>query len=241
MRCSSCGRESPAGFAFCGYCGSPLLWACPRCGCENTAESSICDRCRTDYLGQQRIISEGERRFAVILFADLAHFTRISEHLDPEQVTRLINGCLDCVGQAVVEYGGRVDKYTGDGLVAVFGAPVSHADDPVRALKAALAMQEEIGRLDLALPVPPLALHIGAACGPVVAARMGSRERKEYTVIGTAVNLASRLEALSDAGQILVSESLWRLTRHRFAFEPVPLEDESGFDAGKVFELVELT
>jgi hypothetical protein len=174
----------------------------------------------------------------VVLFADIAEFTRLSEDLNPEQVTRLANCCLDRMGQIVARHGGHVDKYTGDGLVGLFGAPLSHEDDPSRALRAAMAMQEEISQLDLGLPVPQLALHIGAACGPVVAARMGSRKRKEYTVIGTAVNLASRLESLSDAGQILVSEHLWRLTQHRFAFELVPVEDEVGLEVDQVHELV---
>ena len=238
MQCSSCGKEIPAGFAFCGYCGAPLFWTCPGCGHANRGETPVCDRCRAHLLERRKVVPAGERRFAAVLFADLAEFTRISEGLDPEQVTRLVNGCLDCMGQAVVRCGGQVNKYTGDGLVAVFGAPLSHENDPIRALRAAVAMQQEIGRLDLALPLPPLALHVGAACGPVVAARMGSRERKEYTVIGTAVNLASRLEALSDAGQILVGERLWHLTRHRFTFKPVPLEDEIELDGARVFELV---
>lgn len=238
MQCSYCGGKNPEGFTFCGHCGTPLPRICTRCGADISRGSIVCDRCGADLSGYQMSNLGGERRFVVVLFADIVDFTRLSENLDPEQVTRLANRCLDCMGQAVARHGGHVEKYTGDGLVGVFGAPVSHEDDPVRALEAAMAMQEEIGELDLALPVPRLALHIGAACGPVVAARVGSREWKEYTVIGTAVNLASRLEALSGGGQILVSGSLRRLIAHRFVFDRVVLDDEVGLDGVEVFELV---
>ncbi len=243
MQCPSCGAENPPGFTFCGHCGSPFTHVCPRCGFDNPAGVFACHRCGSDLLSRRtpsaRTALEGERRFAVILFADIAGFTRLSEGLDPEEATWLVNRCLDEMTIAVVRYGGQVDKYIGDGLMGVFGAPVSHEDDPVRALRAALAMREQISSLRFSPQVPPLALHIGAACGSVVAAEMGSQRRKEYTVIGTAVNLAAHLEDASAPGQILISQDLHRLSEHAFEFQPMLLSDVRGLEGTvQAFELL---
>jgi class 3 adenylate cyclase len=216
---------------------------CPRCGSDNPTDTPVCSRCGSRLADQQaapaRSGAEGERRFAVILFADIAGFTRISDGLDPEEVTWLVNRCLDEMSRAVVSHGGRVDKYTGDGLMGVFGAPTSRDDDPVRALRAALAVRERVSLLRLGPHIPSLALHVGAACGSVVAAEIGGRERKQYTVIGRAVNVASRLEDASAPGQILVAESLQRLTAQAFEFRPIVLMDARGLAEGtRVFELI---
>jgi len=243
MRCTSCGMENPPGFSFCGHCGVRLLQPCPRCGLKNPAGIPFCARCGADLLEGRPLALrgrvEGERRFVVALFADIAGFTRLSERLDPEEVTSMVNRCLDDMTRAVVRYGGRVDKYTGDGLMAVFGAPVGHEDDPVRALRAALVMQERIAGVRFGPQLTPLALHIGAACGYVIAAEVGSEGRREYTVIGTAVNLAARLEEASTPGQTLVSEHLQRLAGHVFEFRPVLLPDVAGMEGPvRAFELL---
>jgi len=177
----------------------------------------------------------------VTLFADIAGFTRLSESLDPEEATALVNICLDEMTTAVVQQEGRVDKYTGDGLMAVFGVPVAHEDDPERALRAALEMRERVASLELGPGVSPIALHVGLACGQVVAAGVGGRGRREYTVIGLSVNLAARLEEVSAPGQILVSEELARLTDAVFVFLDVPSLSSLPGWGGEVraFELVE--
>lgn len=224
MQCPSCGGENPPDFVFCGHCGAPLPRRCPHCGFENPPGFSFCGRCGADLLitsvlAPQRAL-EGERRFAVILFADMAGFTRMSEQLDPEEVTSLINLCLDEMTDAVLRHGGRVDKYIGDGLMAVFGVPTAHEDDPERALRAALMMRERVKELHLGLEIPSISLHIGLACGEVVAAGVGGKGYREYTVIGTSVSLAARLEEASAPGQILVSEDMARLTERAFVFRP---------------------
>ncbi len=233
MRCSSCGKENPAGFSFCGHCGATLSPLCPYCGLVNPPGFSFCGHCGAD-LSQASLASlqstlEGERRFVVVMFADIAGFTRLSEKLDPEEATKLVNRCLDEMTNTVVQHGGRVDKYTGDGLMAVFGAPTAHEDDPERALRAGLAMWEAMEQMASAADSPPISLHLGIACGQVVAAGVGGQGRREYTVIGTAVNLAARLEEVSAPGQILVSEEIARLMGHTFAFRPVVLPRLHGY------------
>ncbi len=224
MRCGFCKADNPRGFSFCGYCGHPLPALCPRCGLENPRDFSFCGHCGADL---SQLISasstsalEGERRFAVILVADIAGFTPLTERLDAEAAAGLVNRCLDEMTRVVVQRGGRVDRYTGDGLVAVFGAPTAHEDDPERALRAASAMQEAVGEIEFD-GVSSLSLHIGLACGQVVAAGVGGEGRWEYTVVGTPVNRAYRLQELSAPGQTLVCEELVRLTEGDFSFSPL--------------------
>ncbi len=244
MRCPSCGEENPQGVAFCGHCGEPLPKVCPRCGAENPRRFSFCGRCGADLSemapNATRPSLEGERRFVVVLFADIAGFTRLSEQLDAEEATTLVNRCLGEMTEAVIRQGGRVDKYTGDGLMAVFGAPVAREDDPERAVRAALAMERSVDTLKLDLGIPQVSLHIGLACGQAVAAEVGGAGRREYTVIGRSVNLACRLQEVSAPGQILVSTDLARLTGHIFPFRRLLLPHLQGWEGQvEAYEVVE--
>ena len=152
----------------------------------------------------------GERRQVTVLFADLAGFTQLSNSLDAEDVHGLLNRYFAVADGVIERNGGHVDKHMGDGLMAVFGAPVAHADDPERAVRAALDIRAAVAELD-----PPLSVHIGIASGSVVASGMGSDQHSEYTVIGDAVNLAARLQDLAEGGEILVSEPVQRFLADR--------------------------
>ncbi len=150
----------------------------------------------------------GRRRQVTILFADLAGYTQLSSKLDPEEMHNLLNAYFTAVDQIIEEQGGTVDKHIGDGVMAVFGAPVAHSDDPLRALRASSnihgamsLLSEKTGR--------DLKAHIGIASGVVVASQTGSERHVEYTVTGDSVNLASRLDNLAKPGQTLVSESVY--------------------------------
>jgi len=234
MRCPSCNLENPSDFVFCGRCGSALPRLCPNCGLENPSTNQFCGYCGTKLVrpsaASLQTSLEGERRFAVVLFADIAGFTRLSEQLDAEEATTLVNQCLEQLTEIVVQHGGRVDKYVGDAIMAVFGAPASHEDDPERALRTALAMREAVSNLRFEMDIPQPLLHIGVAYGQVVAAGVGGRGRKEYTVIGAAVNLASRLEDASAPGQILVGKDLAQLAEHLFVLEPIMLPYVHGLE-----------
>ncbi|HCA80742.1 MAG TPA: hypothetical protein DEP53_13520, partial [Bacteroidetes bacterium] len=150
---------------------------------------------------------EGERRQVTVIFADISGFTALSERLDPEEVASLVNDCLKELVLAVYQYEGMVDKFIGDCIMAVFGAPVALEDDADRALRATLSMRERLqgfNRRWIEKLGQPLDLHIGVNTGMVIAGNVGSDLRMSYTVIGDTVNTASRLEGAAKAGQVFV-------------------------------------
>jgi len=165
-----------------------------------------------------------DRRIVTVLFADLCGFTALSERLDPEDVRVFQNRLFSTLTAAIDRYGGFVEKYVGDAVMAVFGAPIAHEDDPERALRAALAMRDAVpGLLDAGLPGlagTGLQLHIGVHTGPVVAGTLGSDKRAAYAVTGDTVNTAARLQTAAEPGEILVSAATHALVQHAFAFVP---------------------
>ncbi|MGB3341053.1 MAG: adenylate/guanylate cyclase domain-containing protein [bacterium] len=154
---------------------------------------------------------EGERRNITVAFADLSGFTALSETMDPEDIANIINDFFTRMLKIVFKYEGSVDKFLGDALMVLFGAPIAHHDDPERAVRAALEMQQEMQRFNKENKAPtPLAMSIGINTGPAVALNVGSEDRMEYTVIGDAVNLAARLEGVSKAGEIIISHNTYQ-------------------------------
>src|SRR4030095_13193560 len=145
--------------------------------------------------------TEEERKVVTILFADVSGFTALLEKLDPEEVRNLINACFERLVPIVKKYEGTVDKFIGDEIMALFGAPVAHEKDPERALRAALEMMEAIAAFTRE-HTTALDIHIGVNTGYVIAGKIGARGRRDYSVIGDAVNLAARLEGASTNGHI---------------------------------------
>lgn len=192
MLCHSCGTTVPVGARFCPSCGSPVVAS-----------------------------AQGEeRRIVTVLFADLVGFTSLAEHMDPEQVKRLVDHCFERMVDVVAEFGGRVDKILGDGMLVLFGAPVAHEDDPERAVRAALRMQDGLSSVvtgpDKAR-VDEIRMRIGINTGEVL---VGTLAGTDYTAMGDVVNLASRLQALAPSGGVLVGETTHALTSHTFHYEP---------------------
>jgi class 3 adenylate cyclase len=161
-----------------------------------------------------------ERKLVTIVFADVSGFTALSEKLDPEKVRELINACFDWLVPVVQKYDGTIDKFIGDEIMALFGAPVAHEDDAERALRAALDMMDAIVAFNRANGTE-LGLHLGINTGLVVAGQIGGHNRRDYSVMGDAVNLAARLEDASSVGEIFVGPATYRLTQRIFDFEPV--------------------
>lgn len=159
---------------------------------------------------------EGERRQVTVLFGDLTGFTGLSRGVDPEKTHALLNRYFEIVDGIIRAYGGAIDKHIGDAVMAVFGAPVAHSDDPARATRAALDIHSE-----LAAMVPPLTAHIGIASGTVVASETGSDAHREYTVTGDAVNLAARLQDKAAPGETLVSEAVHHAADGGFDYSPI--------------------
>ncbi|MBL6954357.1 MAG: tetratricopeptide repeat protein [Alphaproteobacteria bacterium] len=153
---------------------------------------------------------EAERRQVTVLFADISGFTALSEQLGAEKTHALLSRFFAVCDAAVVRFGGAVDKHIGDAVMAVFGAPTAHTDDPERAVRAALELHRVSAELS-----PAISVHIGIASGQVVASRLGSATHTEYTVTGESVNLASRLTDLADPGETLASAAVARSLANR--------------------------
>lgn len=159
-----------------------------------------------------------ERRIVTTMFADISGFTAMAETMDPEAVRDVMNNCFERLVPIIEDYGGKVDKFIGDAIMALFGAPVALENDAERALRAALEMTAAVAQFNTQRGTD-LGLHFGINTGLIIAGGIGSPGRQEYSVMGDAVNLASRLEDASERGEILVGPDTYRLTAPLFEFE----------------------
>jgi len=174
----------------------------------------------------------GEIRNVAVLFADIRGFTALIEGMAPEAVITLINACMEKMSEAVEAEGGVVDKYVGDELMAVFGAPVSRGDDAGRAVRAAIRIQEGLADLNKrrrAEGADPIGVGVGVNSGKAVAGNMGSSNRLNYTVLGEEVNLASRLCAMAPAGEVYISEATAGEVNGTLSLEPIGAHQLKGF------------
>ncbi len=175
-----------------------------------------------------------------ILFADLSGFTVLAQSLDPEEVRELVGRFTVLVDGIVLGYGGSIDKHIGDAVMALFGAPVAHGDDPLRAARAALDIHDALARVNTGA-TRPLQAHIGIASGEVVAGTLGRAAAHDYTVLGDSVNLAARLVAIAEPGQTLLSDSVHRVLGGHGVCEAVGEMRLKGFDApARIWRLREL-
>jgi class 3 adenylate cyclase/tetratricopeptide (TPR) repeat protein len=222
--CASCGAAVRARDRFCPACGSPIAAAQgpslpPSAGGAAASSASL-------QVGALEASALAEQRKVVtILFADLSGSTPLGEKLDPEDLRGILAAYFNQLARQIRRYEGTIDKYIGDAVMAVFGAPLSHEDDAERAIRAALAMQLSIQTLNDDLERQHgvrLALRIGINTGEVVAGMLGGDVQSAYTVVGDAVNTAQRFESVAPLNQILVSETTRRLAIHSFEFETLP-------------------
>ena len=230
MTCASCGTENPDRARFCMDCGAALPMPCPACGTENPAAAKFCIECGTALAASATAPAPTaealpeERRKATIIFADLSGYTAVSERLDPERIKSLVDRALRRLGEEIERHGGSIDKYIGDNVMGVFGAPIAHEDDPERAVRAGLAMQAAMGEVNERISTDVGAsfeLRVGINSGEVLAGRVGDG----YTVIGDPVNVAARLQAAARPGTVVVGEITHRLTAAAIEYsELVPLE-----------------
>jgi adenylate cyclase len=160
----------------------------------------------------------GVNQTLTVLFADVRGFTRLAEHARPEQVVQLLNSYFSAMTEVIFAHGGTLDKYIGDGLMALFGAPTASPNDAANAVTAAVGMQRQIEALNVSLKaqgLPEISVGIGLHTGVATVGYIGSERRTEYTAIGDTVNLAARLEQNAAGGQILLSESVAEAAQHR--------------------------
>jgi adenylate cyclase len=157
----------------------------------------------------------GDKREVTVLFGDLRGFTPLAEQLDPADVVDILNSYLKLVIDAVFEFRGTLDKFRGDGFMAFFGAPIAREDDPLSAVRCALAIQERLAHIAF-VKFPEVRLHmgIGINTGIVIAGNIGSERRTDYTVIGNEVNTAQRFESNAGPGQILITGNTYERVKH---------------------------
>jgi len=251
MRCTKCGTEGQPHKRFCAECGSPLPISCPKCGAENAAESKFCADCGTPLASGAQSVAEqlrratsiahgisiapeqsdaalainGERKTVTALFADIKGSMELLENLDPEEARAIVDPALKLMIGAVHHYGGYIVQSTGDGIFALFGAPVAHEDHPQRALYTALRIQEEMRRYAIRLREAgnlPIEARVGVNTGEVVVRSLATGDgHVEYTPIGHSTSLAARMQALAPSGSIATADATRRLCEGYFTFKPL--------------------
>ncbi|GAB4424170.1 MAG: adenylate/guanylate cyclase domain-containing protein [Anaerolineae bacterium] len=255
QQCPVCSYGNQSEARFCLNCGTALGRSCPVCLEPIAPHSKFCGQCGTQLIRGRAVAAEplpeepallpgpladkirlaagrttGERREVTVLFLDISNFTTTSYYLDSEEIYILVDEAMALLVEVLQKYGGTVDKFTGDGLMALFGAPVAHENDPERAVRAAMEMQSALRPLGRRLKAShgfEFQARIGINTGSVIAGNLGSDVHMEYTVIGDTVNLAARLEAAAQPGTILVSHETYSQTRQLFDFEslsPFPVK-----------------
>jgi predicted ATPase/class 3 adenylate cyclase len=251
--CPTCRHDNREGAKFCDNCGTPLPRACPGCATPLRPAAKFCDECgrpvaapaaappapATPLSGQaptgytpkhlaDRILTarsaiEGERKQVTVVFVDCVGFTALASRLDPEDLHAIMDGCFQHLLDVVHRYEGTVNQFTGDGIMALFGAPLAHEDHAVRAVAAALAIQRAVGRYAETLRAQrglDFAVRIGVNSGPVVVGKIGDDLRMDYTAQGETVNLAARLQQVAPAGGVRLSEATMRLVSGYFVIQP---------------------
>jgi class 3 adenylate cyclase len=247
MKCPECQFKNREEAKFCGKCRAKLTRLCPACNSENPPENNFCDECGhdlwepkeappidfnqpqsytprhlADKILNNRSSIEGERKLVTVLFADVANYTSIAEKLDPEEVHQIMDGCFKILMDKIHKYEGTINQFTGDGVMALFGAPVAHEDHAQRACHAALSAQQamaEYGKKIREERGINFLMRIGLNSGPVVVGTIGDDLRMDYTAAGDTTNIAARLQSLAKQGTVLVSENAYRLTKDFFEYD----------------------
>ncbi len=248
MRCSLCSTELPLQARFCLNCGAPIIDRLTPDQKRTEDRFSLLQ----DYIPAElakKILTAGkkiesERRHVTVLFADVTGFTALSEKLDLEVVSTVLNDCFRGLISTVLKYEGTIDKFIGDGIMAIFGAPLAHENDPERAVRCSLEMLHDIERYNALSDTPlpaPLSLHVGLHSGMVIAGNVGSDLRMNYSVLGDTVNLASRLVELAPPGEIYMSSETFKLVSNLVIAEgPVATPVKGKLDPVSVYKVQSL-
>src|SRR6266540_4012486 len=223
--CSSCGAENAPGQKFCGECGAQLQSGCPSCGYANPPGQKFCGECGAALTAQAAVAAErppeapataSERRLVTILFADLVGFTTLSESRDAEEVRELLSRYFDTCSRLIGLYGGTVEKFIGDAVMAVWGTPVATEDDAERAVRAALDLVKAVSALGDEVGASELRVRAGVLTGEA-AVTIGATG--EGMVAGDLVNTASRIQSVAQPGSVFVGETTRRSSEQAIAYE----------------------
>ena len=240
MTCPGCGRENPATSRFCGGCGARLETLCAACQTPNPLANRFCHQCGAPvgtpeaeafaspraytpkHLADKILTSAtalaGERKQVTVLFVDVSGFTSLSERLDPEEVHGLMRRAFDLMLTEVHRYEGTVNQFLGDGIMALFGAPIAHEDHAQRAVHAALGIRRALEEWQAALAPRGITFRVrqGLNTGLVVVGAIGGDLRMDYTAVGDTTNVAARLQQIAEPGRVTVSDATHRLVRGYF-------------------------
>src|ERR1700737_4306242 len=266
MLCAKCNYDNPADAVFCMKCGSKVENRCSSCNTVNPADAKFCRKCggslgtgapassprptaaattpRVEITHERQTAEglDGERKTVTALFADIKGSTELMRDLDPEEARAIVDPVLQLMMAAVHRYGGYVAQSTGDGIFALFGAPVAHEDHPQRALHAALAMQEELRRYAERMRADgkiPVEARVGVNTGEVVVRTIETGGHTEYTPVGHVTNLAARMQTAAPAGSIAASEATQRLCEGYFEFNALGPTAVKGLSAPvEVYEVM---
>jgi class 3 adenylate cyclase/tetratricopeptide (TPR) repeat protein len=247
MKCPECQFENREEAEFCSECGYKFEHICPKCKTIIRTGSKFCDKCGhdldkpveapaidfsqpqsytpkflADKILNNRSSIEGERKLVTVLFADVADYTSMAEKFDPEEIHQIMDGCFKMLMDKIHSYEGTVNQFTGDGVMALFGAPVAHEDHAQRACYAALSIQKAIGEYGEKLKADrgvEFKMRIGLNSGPVIVGSIGDDLRMDYTAVGDTTNLAARMEGMANSGTILGTAYTHKLARDFFEFE----------------------
>ena len=227
--CPHCNSSNPPQFKFCGECGHDLTLPLKPIPQELSFEEKLAKIQRylpkdlTQKILAQRDRIEGERKQVTVMFCDMEGFTSLTEKLGSEQMYSIMDEVYEILIHKVHDYEGTVNELTGDGIMALFGAPIALEDAPQRAVRSALAIHREINKFSDQLKdqkeMPSIKMRIGIHTGPVIVGTLGNDLRVEFKAVGDTVNLASRMEGLADPGTTYVTEDTFKLTEGFFRFE----------------------
>ena len=237
--CPKCNSPNPPQFKFCGECGHNLTLASEPTRRELSFDEKLkkiqeyLPKGITEKILSQRDRIEGERKQVTVMFCDMAGFTSLSEKLGPEEIYSLMDQVYEILIHKVHDYEGTVNEMTGDGIMALFGAPIAVEDAPQRAIRTAQAIHMEMTRFSHKIRqertgIPSLKMRIGIHSGPVVVGTLGNDLKVEFKAVGDTVNLASRMETLAEAGTTYVTEATFRLTEGLFLFEALGEKEVKG-------------
>src|SRR5579864_4269370 len=220
MTCGSCGTENRAGRKFCSACGAPLALGCPACGAANEPGDAFCGDCgaalTADAPAAPREERAAERRLVSVLFADLVGFTALSETRDAEEVRELLSRYFEICRRIISVYGGTVEKFIGDAVMAVWGAPAATEDDAERAVRAALDLVSAVTALGAEVGAEELRARAGVLTGEA-AVTLGAEG--QGMVAGDLVNTASRIQSSAPPGTVYVGEATRRASEAAIAYE----------------------
>ena len=264
MRCSKCGRENRAGRRFCAHCGGKLTLVCSSCQAENEPGEQFCGDCgqriaepakarpppeprsyTPKHLAEKILTSrsalEGERKQVTVLFADVKGSTELASELDPEEWHRIMDRFFQILAEGVHRFEGTVNEYRGDGIMALFGAPIAHEDHAQRACYAALHLRDALRRYADELRIGKginFSVRMGLNSGEVVVGKIGDDLRMDYTALGHTANLAARMEQIAEPGRIYVAEATAQMCQGFFALRDLGRHEVQGLSQPVgVFEL----